>query len=192
MWEFETKLEPPFGNHNLQTTKLVQFTAVIKSLCPKNPEFYTPLALNCQNRAVPPSTGGVKESVSHLKLIQEPRGARAHRARLSMPMPISFESLRNGKRGHYERGLFTEGIFEVSRNSKLSRISRKWSDSPLFSTVWGFSGNSRISRFSRKWKFLKRPLFLKKTHFSDPASHLACSPECFCEFLLRIWLGIRQ
>ena len=57
-----------------------------------------------------------------------------------------------GKRGHYERGLFTGGI------SKISRISRKLSDSPLFSTVWGFSIISRFSRNSRKWTFLKRPL----------------------------------
>ena len=40
---------------------------------------------------------------------------------------------RARKRGHYERGLFTGGI------SRISRISRKWSDSPLFSTVWRFS-----------------------------------------------------
>ena len=47
---------------------------------------------------------------------------------------------------------------------KFSRISRKWSDSPFFSTVWQFS---RIPKFSRKWTFLKRPLF-QKTPFSEP------------------------
>ena len=36
------------------------------------------------------------------------------------------------KRGHYERGLFTEGI------SRISRISRKWSDSALFSHSLGW------------------------------------------------------
>ena len=43
-------------------------------------------------------------------------------------------------------------------------ISRKLSDSPEFSRVWGFSKVSRISKFSRisrKWTFLKRPLFQK-------------------------------
>ena len=35
-----------------------------------------------------------------------------------------------GRRGHYERGLFAGGI---SRTSKFSKFSRKWSDSPLFS-----------------------------------------------------------
>ena len=44
------------------------------------------------------------------------------------------------KRGHYERGFFTGGI---SRIAKFSRISRKWSDSPLASRVWGFSIISR-------------------------------------------------
>ena len=73
----------------------------------------------------------------------------------------------NGKRGHCERGLSTGGI---SRISKISRISRKCSDPPSFSTVLGFSGISRISKFSRisrKWTFLKRPLF-QKTPFSEP------------------------
>ena len=72
-----------------------------------------------------------------------------------------------GKRGHYERGLFNGGI---SRISKFSRTSRKWSDSALFSTLLGFSRISRISKFSRisrKWTFQKRPLF-QKTLFSEP------------------------
>ena len=72
-----------------------------------------------------------------------------------------------GKRGHYERGLFTGGISRISKVSRFSRISKKWSDSPLFSTVWGFSKIIRISKFSRKWTFLKRPLF-QKTPFSEP------------------------
>ena len=72
-----------------------------------------------------------------------------------------------GKRGHYERGLVTG---DFSRISKISRFSRKWLDSPLFSTLWGFSKISRISKFSRisrKRTFLKRPLF-QKTPFSEP------------------------
>ena len=55
-------------------------------------------------------------------------------------------------------GLFTGGIY---------RISKKWSDSPLFSTVGGFSRVSTIPKFSRKWTFLQRPLF-QKTPFSEP------------------------
>ena len=66
------------------------------------------------------------------------------------------------KRSLRKRGPFTGGISRISKISKFSGISRKWWDSPLFSTVWGFS---RISRISRKiglfWKdpFSKRPLF---------------------------------
>ena len=78
-------------------------------------------------------------------------------------------SLGAGKGGHYERGLFTGGISRISnRISKILEIL--WSDSPLFSRVWGFSRMSRISKFSRisrKWTFLKRPLF-QKTPFSKP------------------------
>ena len=44
-----------------------------------------------------------------------------------------------GKRGHYERGLFAGEISRISKISKFSRISRKWSESPFFSTVRGFS-----------------------------------------------------
>ena len=83
-------------------------------------------------------------------------------------------NLGTRKRGHYERGLFTGGISRSSKISRFSRISRKWSDSPLFSTVWEFSRNSGISkcsRISRKWTFLKRPLF-QKTPFSKPDNPL--------------------
>ena len=73
----------------------------------------------------------------------------------------------SGKRGHYERGLFAGGISRISKISRFSGFSRKWSDSPLFSTVWVFSRISRISKFSRIsrnglfWEdpFSKRPLF---------------------------------
>ena len=89
------------------------------------------------------------------------------------PCQLSIPKVGNGKRGHYERGLFTRGISRISRISKFLRISRKWSESPLFSTVWGFSRMSRISKFSRisrEWSFLKRPLF-QKTPFSEPEKH---------------------
>ena len=78
--------------------------------------------------------------------------------------------LGTGKRGHFERGLFTGGISRISKISRFSRIPRKGLDSPLFSTVWRFSRNSRISKFSRisrKWTSLKRPLF-RKIPFSEP------------------------
>ena len=69
------------------------------------------------------------------------------------------------------KGVFSpEKSIESLNISKFSRISRKWSESPFFSTVWQFSRNSRISKFSRisrKWTFLKRPLF-QKTPFSEP------------------------
>ena len=69
-----------------------------------------------------------------------------------------------GKRGHYERGLFIGGISRISKISIFSRISRKWSDSPFFSTVWRFStiSNSLESLemdFSEKTPFPKDPFF---------------------------------
>ena len=99
--------------------------------------------------------------------------------------PSLTTSLETGKRGHYERGLFTGGISRISRVYRISRISRKLSDSPLFSTVWGLSRPSRISQFSRmsqysrvsgKWTFLKRPLF-QKTPFSEPERFML-GPAC--------------
>ena len=71
-----------------------------------------------------------------------------------------------------EKGVITKGVFSleefsrVSKISKFSRISRKWSDYPFFSTVWEFSRISTFSRISRKGILLKRPLF-QKTPFSD-------------------------
>ena len=93
---------------------------------------------------------------------------------------IAARQFGTGKRGHYERGLFVRGISRISKISKFSRISRKWLDSPFFSTVWGFSRISRISRISkfsrisRKSTFLKRPLF-QKTPFSEPEQFLPLS-----------------
>ena len=107
-----------------------------------------------------------------------------------------------GKRGHYERGLFTRGISrisEISKFSRVSRVSRKWSDSPFFSRVWGFSKIfrvskfSRISRISRKWTFLKRPLF-QKTPFSEPdkwgLSNGGSRPLCNLGGIFRLFRGI--
>ena len=88
---------------------------------------------------------------------------------LRVLLRLRFTTLGPGKRGRYERGLFTGGRHRISRISKFSTISRKWSDSHLFSTVWGFSRISRISKFSRisrKWTFLKRPLFLNPKFLS--------------------------
>ena len=46
---------------------------------------------------------------------------------------------KTGKRGHYEGVLFTGGLSRISKIPKFSRISREWSDSPLFSRVWSLS-----------------------------------------------------
>ena len=75
-----------------------------------------------------------------------------------------------------DKGVITKGVFSLEKpleslkTLEFSRVSRKWPESPLFSTVWGFSNISRISKFSRistKWIFLKRPLF-QKTPFPEP------------------------
>ena len=58
----------------------------------------------------------------------------------------SQQRFGSAKRDHCQRGLFTGGI---SKLSKFSRISGKWLESPLFSTVWGFPRISSISKFSR-------------------------------------------
>ena len=78
-----------------------------------------------------------------------------------------------------ERGLFTGRISNISNISKCPRISRRWSDSPLFSRVWGFSRNSRISKFSRlsrRWTFLKTP-FSKRPLSKRP---LCPNPKSNC------------
>ena len=75
-----------------------------------------------------------------------------------------------------EKGVITKGVFSLQESlESLKSLDSLESlengpDSPLFSTVWGFSKLSRISKFSRisrKWTFLKRPLF-QKTPFSEP------------------------
>ena len=75
-----------------------------------------------------------------------------------------------------EKGSLRKGSFHWRILNFLYNlyISRKWSDSPLFSTVWGFSWISKFSRLSRKWTFLKRPLF-QKTPFSEPELKAQCS-----------------
>ena len=45
------------------------------------------------------------------------------------------KTLGIGGRGDYKRGLFTGGISRVSQIAKFSRVSRKWWDSPFFSTL---------------------------------------------------------
>ena len=62
------------------------------------------------------------------------------------------------------RGVITKGVLSleelICRISNFPRISRNRSDSPLFSTVWGFSRISTFSRISRKWTpYPKDPLF---------------------------------
>ena len=75
---------------------------------------------------------------------------------------------RDRKKGVITKGVFSpEESLESLKSRPFSRISGKWPDSPLFSTVWGFSKISRISKFSREWTFLKRPL-CQKNPFSEP------------------------
>ena len=76
---------------------------------------------------------------------------------------------------HCLENRFMKGVFsgrkslESQKCLDTARIYRKWSDSPLFCTVWGFS---RISEFSRIFRhgpfskdaFSRRPLF--RTRFS--------------------------
>ena len=69
-----------------------------------------------------------------------------------------------------EKGIITKGAFsmEESLESLTFRISREWSDSPLFSTICGFSRIFRISEFSRisrKWIFFGKTPFQKTFFF---------------------------
>ena len=61
---------------------------------------------------------------------------------------------------------------------EFSKISKKWSDSHLFSTIWRFSRISRISKISRKWTFLKRPLFQKTPFSRTPKNWQYLAPPC--------------
>ena len=69
------------------------------------------------------------------------------------------------EKGHYKRGIFTGGTSRISKISEFSRIARKWSDSRLFSTVWGVSRISRISGFS---EISRNGLFWKDPFPKDP------------------------
>ena len=121
--------------------------------------------------------------------------------------------VRTGKRGHYERGLFTGGISRNSKIFKFSRISRKWSDHPLFFTVWGLSRifYLEISRISGKWTYLKRRLFQGPLLLNPVLGHTPSTAgtfrkkfrknygktpetlsECFLEFPSRVRLGSSQ
>ena len=66
-------------------------------------------------------------------------GVPAHPAILVNLGTFKQGVIGTGKRGHYERGLFAGRNSRISKISNFSRISRKWLDSPLFSTVWRFS-----------------------------------------------------
>ena len=96
----------------------------------------------------------------------------------------------NRKKGHYERGLFTGEISRISnidsKISKFSRMSRRWLDCPLFSTVWRFFGLSKFSRISdsRKWTFCKDP-FCKRPLFPNPIIAKRCLQTLVWRFLTR-------
>ena len=68
-----------------------------------------------------------------------------------------------------EKGVITKGAFSVEESLESLVISRKWPDSPLLSTVRGLSRVSKLSRISRKWTLLKRSLF-QITPFFEPES----------------------
>ena len=74
-----------------------------------------------------------------------------------------------------EKMVITKGLFtgRISRISIISKFSRQWSDSPLFS-VWGFSKISRISKFSRisKMNFFEKTLFPKDPFFRTQTMNL--------------------
>ena len=90
-----------------------------------------------------------------------------------------FDALRNSFMGRFchccsvrvsrpEKGVITKGVFSLEESleiSKFSRISRKWSDCPVFSTVWGLSKisiqNSLLLYFSEETPFPK-DLFLSE------------------------------
>ena len=80
---------------------------------------------------------------------------------------ITLHWFGTGRRNKYEKCLYTAGISRSSKISRFSRIMRKWSDSPLFSTLWGFSGTleslnsveSLEMDFSEKTPSPKDPFF---------------------------------
>ena len=70
-----------------------------------------------------------------------------------------------GRRGDYERGLLTGRTSRISKISKFSRISWKWSESLLLSTVWRLSRISRISRSLESLESLENGFFWKDPFF---------------------------
>ena len=87
---------------------------------------------------------------------------------------------RDRKKGSLRKGSFHWGNLyrissKISKISKFSRISRKRSESPFFSTVWGFPRNSRISKFSRISR--KDPYFQTRNHKCGFAHFLALFRE---------------
>ena len=91
-------------------------------------------------------------------------------AQVSYRDPRHPSSGCSSKNNSKKRGLFTGGISRIFSISTFSRISRQWSDSPLFSIVSRISKFSRVSRvmdFSEKTPFRtfsKRPLFPNPKH----------------------------
>ena len=66
----------------------------------------------------------------------------------------SGDSLFRGQKSGPEQGVIANGVFSLDlslESLESSRLSRKWSDSPLFATLWG------ICRISKKTPFQKTP-----------------------------------
>ena len=55
--------------------------------------------------------------------------------------------------------VMTKGVFSHEESLASLESQKQWPDSPLFSTVWGFSRIPNFSRISRRWIFQKRPVF---------------------------------
>ena len=73
-----------------------------------------------------------------------------------------------GKRGHYERGLFTGEISKISDHSLESlENGRNLLSFPQSGGSLKLSKISKCSRISRQWAFLKRPIF-QRPLFSEP------------------------
>ena len=94
---------------------------------------------------------------------------------------------RDWKMGSLQKGFSRwKNLYSgISKISKCSRISRQWSDSPLFSALSGLSSISRISKFSR----ISTECILFKDPFSDSKSRQAllwCPLLCGSRSLLKL------
>ena len=72
-----------------------------------------------------------------------------HPEMLDKPLQLQCRSMILKELGccdSLQKGLFTGGISRISKICKFSRISRKWSDSPLFSTLESLNSLESLER----------------------------------------------